>query len=182
MIDVVVQTLKAADLSPADVAALVELRLRMQVRVDHAGKHAESLARLAGAGVVQFDLAFCTLTEDELTAELRALGFKGGGGTGSKGQQYTWAPYWMWNPAAHAIELLREIERRPKAELDWETFSNWVLERWSYNDGPTILAASERFSIPVLDLVDIVDRYYWAYRVPHQDVPIERHTIELEGE
>ena len=42
---------------------------------------------------------------------------------------------------------------------------------------PTIREAAERFELSVLDTVDQLDRYRWAYRVPIADQAIDDQPI-----
>jgi hypothetical protein len=174
--------IKASELAPADVAALVELRLKMFIRIDQAGPNAEALHRLTSAGLIMLEDLSCDVTVDQLTDLQRKLGFKARGGFGLKGEQDTWAPTWSWERSAKAIPLLRELEGRQPISVDWETFVAWMLKVWRYHEGPTIAEAAQHFGVSVLDMVDLVDGYRWAYREARDGKPIDQQTIELEGE
>lgn len=179
--------MKPSDLSRADIEALTELRLRMQIRVDKAGRFAESLQHLTDRGALCLSTISCGLLEEQLTDAHLALGFTKGGGTGPEGQRYTWAPHWMWaqgNPGDPSA-LLREAEGRSTDdpdEVEWDDFAEWMEKVWHYNDGPTIAEAASKFGVSHLCMVDAVDGFYWAFRVAHPGKPIAEHTIELDGE
>ena len=174
-----------ADLSDSDWAALVELRRRLSIRIDEAGAHAESLARLQAARLVDLETRFCVLTEEQLTDDLRALGFEGGGGTGVGGQRYTQAPHWVWpvfaGEVGDAPSLLRLREGRTIVEIDWDDFCAFCEDTLVARDEcPTITQVAERFGHGVLDTADWIDRRYWAFRIPVGEIADQ--TVELEGE
>jgi hypothetical protein len=171
-----------AALSSAEAAALVELRYRMNIRIDRAGPHAVSLLRLTAAGVLRLHSHSCDdVLADELTDAQYLLGFKADVHAGLDGKRGATAPTWVWE-SGRAADLLREFEGRIKPAIEWDDFVRWVLGGWEAKRTATIREAAERFGLSALDMVDQVDQYRWAYRVPIADKVIDDQPIELYAE
>ena len=169
-------------LSSADAATLVELRHRLSMRIDQAGAHALSLLHLTAAGILRLSVQSCDdVLAEEITEAQYVLGFKPDAHAGLDGKRRATAPTWVWEPS-QAADLLREFEGRTKSAIDWDDFVRWVLGAWEAKRTPTIREAAERFELSVLDMVDQVDQYRWAYRVPIAGKPIDDQPIELYAE
>ena len=152
-------------LSSADAATLVELRRRLSIRIGQAGVHAQSLLQLTAAGILTLGIQSCDdVLAEEITDAQYVLGFKPDADAGLDGKRRATAPSWVWEPG-QAADLLREFEGRTKSAIDWDDFVRWVLGVWEARRTPTIREAAERFELSVLDVVDQVDQYRWAYRV-----------------
>lgn len=172
-----------ADLSTADIEALVALRLASRIRIDEAGKHAESLHRLARADVVRYEDFFCTVTVDQVTEGQRALGFRPGGGRGPQGQHYTVAPHWDWDSVSSAPRLLAEVEGRRGSTVNWNDFLAWFDgHQLAFDCLPTVQQAANHFGVTVFDMVDSIDGFYWALRGATPGVALADQQIDVDGE
>lgn len=179
-------TVVISDLSPADFAALAELRRWQLIRIDQGGKHAESLARLTDLGVVKTDSYSTDIKAADLTDDQRALGFDdkhcaeryGPGFEG--GVRVANAPFWRWSTEV-AEALLREHEGRREIEIDWNEFCHYVIRSYGQrNASPTVAMVAKRFGHTVEEVVEWVDGQYWAFRSGSGD--LAEQIVELEGE
>jgi hypothetical protein len=172
----------ADQLSPADVAALQDLRLRLTIRIDQACGHAEALQRMALADAVDFGATWCNVTVPELTPELRALGFRPDGSVGPKGQRYCYAPQWVWCSFKPAFQLLREAEGRSPPPIGWTKFLRWFDGEYKAGRPTTVGAGAAHFKVTAADMADAVDGFYWAFRLAPPGMALELQPIELDGE
>lgn len=174
-----------ADLSPADWAALAELRQRQTIRVDQAGPHAESLTRFTAAEAIGFDLCSTRVAVADRTAVQIALGFSERGATGFDGVMFADAPHWRWisdvDSAGAAPALLRNHEKRQPIGIDWDKFCSYVVRSYGQrNQDVTVAMVAKRFGHSIEDVIDWIDGRYWAFRTGAG--PLGEQLVELEGE
>jgi hypothetical protein len=180
----------AADLSPADWEALVELRRAQLIRIDEAGRHAESLDRLAKAELIEIGCWGTDVADADVTDAQIDMGFKKRqGGQRADGREYCSAPHWKW-PAfltgypdlpTRAPEMLCTHEGRRPVEIDWQDFCDWVELRLRRDEGwPKIAEIAAKYGHAVLDVVDWIDGRYWAGRFGVG--ALETQVVELDGE
>lgn len=175
----------SADLSPADWEALLELRQRQMIRVDHAGQHAASLDRLQAADAIGHGSYSTDVADDTVSADQLALGFERSmGGQRADRRLYCAAPHWIWPTTsldAGAPALLREHEGRKAAVIDWDEFCSYVV--WSFGqrgDYPTMAMVARSFGHTVEDVVDWIDDQYWAARIGPGELAEQKAWLEGE--
>lgn len=178
--------MQPVDLSESDWAALIELRERQAIRVDEAGTHAESLARLTRAELIESELHVTRLKEGEATADQTALGFRPGMSSDFAGRRYIEAPHWFWPTPHHPYEspvsgMLATREGRAGAAIDWDEFCTYVTRSYGQRgDYPTVAMVAKRFGCTIEDVADWVDSRYWAFRSGPGTLGLQH--VELEGE